>query len=601
MMESERLPLALLSGVVADITKDLEDVAALKRKASDPETSSAGAKAALAEARGRFRATSMRLLELRRLNRETWRAVDAQRASTAHVRETVDATDLRLQNLQYERVHFEREIWECTTYAPRCGEAIELVDERTFWAGAPAALRQEATAPAAESETARARTLQLCRLRHEQAMRAELAAKLGDVRARCDAMRSANGSKGEFLKSLLPQLEALANASLGAQNLLGLRLTSEYEERAKAQLLPPPLRALHVRLLAVRDVLAPPSHEQTRATVTERARTHEMLELTVCGDVDRARLELRAAADAAAGRQASARAGADAEAAAAEPAAAADGDEEAEAAGEEADEGSRKRKRPADEAAAAELHEASGGASACAAFPPHALSLELALRVDCGAGLRARVEAGGAEEGALSDDAATGEIDASPPPAPTDSGAAPAAKAAAPKPAEAAAAAGAAASASVQAVRVRFSYHQALRAVCARVVALEPNLPGLSLEPLLARLLSGGGDDDDGGRALPPSARAPSADGRGGGAALLQALLPAVPYGWLQRAAGLAPAPAPSAEEGNRACTLELCDAIGALAERVRVRTMLVLQQGAQTGGAASRAARAWPHARRAR
>ncbi|KAJ1630716.1 Fms-interacting protein-domain-containing protein [Pavlovales sp. CCMP2436] len=540
----------------------------------------------------------MRLLELRRLNRETWRTVDEQRALTTRAREAVDNSDLLLQNLQYERAHYEREIWECNSYA-HDGPLVELVDEASFWGDAPAELHAEAKASATLPPGSMAgHVLQTCRLRHEQAMRAELAEQLSDVRQRCDGMREANTRKAEFLKSLLPQLEGLASASLGFQEKLQLRLTHEQEERAKAELLPKPLLLLHRRLLAVRDVLAVEVAEAAKPSGAAGgpapmdvvdgggaggkgeagARAEASVEVLVCGDVDRARLELRA------------KAAAELPMARGDSAADEEGEAEAGAGEGEADaEGLRKKRKKRSEHT--EVSSTKGAEPPLAGvLAAHSLSLECIVRVRCEGTLAAvaqaateaaveaeagetdTVEAGAGGDGALADK----EAPESPRKAVTAVSAAAAVVAVAAEVARAEV---------VQAVHVRFSYHPAIRAVCARVSAIEPKLPGLFEQPLLALLVG-----EDTGAALPPSAHA------SGGAAglerdeLLALLAPAVPYRWLQVAAGLAAADggalpsatsAEVAEEAGRVAVIACADALGCLTERVTTRISLLLQLAA--------------------
>ena len=51
------------------------------------------------------------LLELREVNRSVWEQVASLKARSAAANQEVDATDLKLQNLQYEKNYFLREVY----------------------------------------------------------------------------------------------------------------------------------------------------------------------------------------------------------------------------------------------------------------------------------------------------------------------------------------------------------------------------------------------------------------------------------------------------------------------------------------------------------
>ncbi|KAG8956705.1 hypothetical protein FRC04_000183 [Tulasnella sp. 424] len=57
------------------------------------------------------------ITKLRAINRNSNTAANSKRESTAQVRTAINATNLQLQNLMYERRHLEREIEKCRQFA----------------------------------------------------------------------------------------------------------------------------------------------------------------------------------------------------------------------------------------------------------------------------------------------------------------------------------------------------------------------------------------------------------------------------------------------------------------------------------------------------
>ena len=79
------------------------------------------------------------LLELKEVNRSVWEAVGRHKEEAKEANQSLDSADLLLQNLQYEKNHFLREIRHCRDFH---GElAVDLVDKAAFARTAPAELR----------------------------------------------------------------------------------------------------------------------------------------------------------------------------------------------------------------------------------------------------------------------------------------------------------------------------------------------------------------------------------------------------------------------------------------------------------------------------
>ena len=80
---------------------------------------------------------SLALLELREVNRTVWDQIATLKGRSAASNQEVDAADLKLQNLQYEKNYFLREIRQSRDYPP--DKPVDLLPESEFLAAAKAA------------------------------------------------------------------------------------------------------------------------------------------------------------------------------------------------------------------------------------------------------------------------------------------------------------------------------------------------------------------------------------------------------------------------------------------------------------------------------
>ena len=186
-----------LKALVAEIAKYLAKGAASKGGA-DPM-----AHVALQEG-------ALLLLELKEVNRSVWEAVAANKSEAKAANESLDSADLLLQNLQYEKNHFLREIRHARDFH---GElAVDMVDKAAFAATAPAELRgaDEASDP---------HQYHLNRLEHELRQRQELCATREELKARKAALSDENGKSRAFLEGLGAKLQSLMRISLPLQAL----------------------------------------------------------------------------------------------------------------------------------------------------------------------------------------------------------------------------------------------------------------------------------------------------------------------------------------------------------------------------------------------
>jgi len=192
---------------------------------------------------------SLALLQLKEANRRMWELVANFKDRTSRAHADVDASDLKLQNLQYEKNHFLREIRQCRDFKS-ADRDIELVGEEDFAIHAPAELR----AIAREDD---AHQFYLNRLEFELQQR----------KALCDSKQQ-RLNKREQLKLQLERHRASADGqpaklsssislSVATQLLLQQPCTRQWTEQRKLQLLPPMLRALFVRAATYRETSAP--------------------------------------------------------------------------------------------------------------------------------------------------------------------------------------------------------------------------------------------------------------------------------------------------------------------------------------------------------
>lgn len=72
---------------------------------------------------------ALALIDLKEANRRVWELVAAYKERTQRANAGVDAAELKLQNLQYEKNHFLRELIHLRDFHPDTGPKIEMLDE----------------------------------------------------------------------------------------------------------------------------------------------------------------------------------------------------------------------------------------------------------------------------------------------------------------------------------------------------------------------------------------------------------------------------------------------------------------------------------------
>jgi len=193
--------------------------------------------------------SGLALLELKQLNRRVWELVGEYKEGTQRANAGVDAAELKLQNLQYEKNHFLREITHLRDFRQDAGPRIELLPESEFAAAAPEELR-------GTSKAADPHQFHLNRLELERRQRESLCGERDARAAERTAAAERNAEKRAFLEGLQAQLASLTTLSLPLQRLLEQKHTQRWNERRTLHLLAPPLRALYVRAVAYRDTAA---------------------------------------------------------------------------------------------------------------------------------------------------------------------------------------------------------------------------------------------------------------------------------------------------------------------------------------------------------
>jgi len=73
------------------------------------------------------------VLELKGSNREVYESLEAARQGTAAAKAALESTNLQLQNLEYERSHYSKEIKTCRDFRSSVDdEALDLLPEASF-------------------------------------------------------------------------------------------------------------------------------------------------------------------------------------------------------------------------------------------------------------------------------------------------------------------------------------------------------------------------------------------------------------------------------------------------------------------------------------
>ncbi|KAL2912952.1 THO complex subunit 5 [Polyrhizophydium stewartii] len=185
--------------------------------------------------------SSTLFLELEQTNRALTSHTKHLRDINSERRKAMDDTYLALQNLNYERTHYRREIAKCDALETVFQDvAMRSVDELAELAGDD--LRARAAAAVAQADAHR---LMLCRLEFELAERKRLAAILAKHKEDRNARERRNKALAKELEAMDADISGLLEATLPLQEKYGITITRQRANIDKAQYLPPPLFVLY--------------------------------------------------------------------------------------------------------------------------------------------------------------------------------------------------------------------------------------------------------------------------------------------------------------------------------------------------------------------
>ncbi|KIO31107.1 hypothetical protein M407DRAFT_241983 [Tulasnella calospora MUT 4182] len=149
------------------------------------------------------------IAKLRAVNRNSNTAANSKREVTAQVRTAINATNLQLQNLMYEKRHLEREIEKCRQFA-FIYQDIPIHDVEEFQASAPEEL-QTPDIMADEHQ------LMLSRLQFELSERQRLQAKKETLDSERNSIVAETEAFQKDTDGLAKPLEDLGNLMLDVQ------------------------------------------------------------------------------------------------------------------------------------------------------------------------------------------------------------------------------------------------------------------------------------------------------------------------------------------------------------------------------------------------
>ena len=159
-----------------------------------------------------FMAGAVKILELKEAHRVMCEATEALRQGNVDDKTHLDQSSLQLQNLLYEKHHYEREIASCTSFRSAFpDEQLELVPVEAFLA--------DPAAPDTPADDAH--TLTLNRLEHELALRQAKLKDLDALKARRDALAADVARRRSALSGLEGDISRLRASAQRTQRQYG--------------------------------------------------------------------------------------------------------------------------------------------------------------------------------------------------------------------------------------------------------------------------------------------------------------------------------------------------------------------------------------------
>ncbi|TMW55262.1 hypothetical protein Poli38472_013153 [Pythium oligandrum] len=166
--------------------------------------------------------------------RETFLASDAWKTRVQEQKDVVEAHQLKLQNLLYEKDHLAREIRRCRGFGTKEMDKIEFENGRL-----PIAV---------DAESHRQHLDQLTR---ELETRKRMKTQLKELKAKIDEVEAASQKKQTFLDGLRGELDTIEDSTRGLQKYMHKPVTATLKSQQDAStLLPAPLYTLYCELEA---------------------------------------------------------------------------------------------------------------------------------------------------------------------------------------------------------------------------------------------------------------------------------------------------------------------------------------------------------------
>lgn len=186
---------------------------------------------------------SLAILELKQRNRELYEGLEAARTRTAAAKAALETTLLQLENLEYEKAHYQKEIRACREFTSEYTDSqIGLVDEAEFLRRAPPDLTSLHDDAVVDPRHQR----MLNRLHFELAERQALARSLHELKVRKKALQDIITSRRTLVLSISTELKAVRQACAPLAQMLGAA-----GDRTLAVLLPAPLKHVFAAFDAV--------------------------------------------------------------------------------------------------------------------------------------------------------------------------------------------------------------------------------------------------------------------------------------------------------------------------------------------------------------
>jgi THO complex subunit 5 len=202
--------------------------------------------AAAGDLSGFLAAGAVKIVELREAHRAVCEEGEALREASAGAKAQLDAASLHLQNLLYEKHHYEKEIRACRAFRSAYTDAqLELIPPEDFAAAEPAA----APAPAAVAAD-EAHALMLRRLDHELRFRQATLQELDPLKARRDSLAADVAQRRAAVGGLDAEVANLRAAADRARAQFDIPAVAPSESNRLAALLPLPLYVLYTQFSA---------------------------------------------------------------------------------------------------------------------------------------------------------------------------------------------------------------------------------------------------------------------------------------------------------------------------------------------------------------